>query len=218
MTEAVVEHFASLVQALDDAQARWAGALGGLHPSAVVDDDVDAMSDADLLGLNDALSAMERRCQALHARVANGISKRSARELGKDGLARKAGFTSPEKLIAASTGGHPGDAKRLIQVGDATAGRILFSGERAPAKHPHVATAVENGTLSMPIAAAINTLLDKVACKTDRDTLENAERILVGQAAGLSLKEMEAVLARAEAHLDPDGVAPNSRTCRPRNT
>lgn len=208
MTEAVVEHLAPLAEALDGVGVRWLAALGGMHPSAVVDDDVDAMSDADLMAVNDALAAVGRRYQALHARIANGISKRSAPSLGSDGLARKAGFRSPEKLIAATTGGHTAEARRLIQVGDATAGRMTFTGERAPARHPHVAAALESDRISTDAASAIAGLLDKVACRAERAALEQAEQTLVEQAEGLSLCDLQVVLRHAEAWLDPDGVAP----------
>ncbi|KHK99601.1 hypothetical protein LK09_03075, partial [Microbacterium mangrovi] len=128
--------------------------------------------------------------------------------------ARKAGFRSAEKLIAATTGGHVGDAKKLVQVGDATAGRMTFSGERAPARHPHVAAAIEAGVLSVACAGAITTLLDRVACRADRALLADAEQTLVEQAAGLSLSELQVVLRRAEAWLDPDGLEPKLEKLR----
>ncbi|HKT56260.1 MAG TPA: DUF222 domain-containing protein, partial [Microbacterium sp.] len=208
MTEVAVEHLAPLAEALDGVGERWLVALGGMHPSAVVDDDVDAMSDADLMAVNEALAAVGRRYQALHARLANGINKRSAPSLGSEGLARKAGFKSAEKLIAATTGGHTAEAKRLIRVGDATAGGMTFSGERAPARHPHVAAALERDQISTDAADAITGMLDKVAFRADRAALDQAEQILVEQAAGLSLCEVQVILRHAEAWLDPDGVAP----------
>jgi hypothetical protein len=180
----------------------------------VVDDDVEVMSDAGLLGLNDALAVVVRYAEALQARVAHGISLRSTPEKGKDGLARKAGFKTPEKLIAATTGGHTADAKKLIQVGDATAGRMTFSGERAPARHPHVAAAVESGALSVACAGAITGLLDKLSCRVDRAILSDAEHTLVEQATGLSLSEVQVILRRAEAWLDPDGLEPKIENLR----
>ncbi|KHK99593.1 hypothetical protein LK09_03020 [Microbacterium mangrovi] len=214
MVEVTVPHLEPLVEAVRGVDAGWLSALGGGFPSAVVDDDVEAMTDAGLLAVNEALAGLGRRVQALQARIAHGISRRSARELGVDGLARKAGFRSPEKLIAATTGGHVGDAKKLVQVGDATAGRMTFSGERAPARHPHVATAIEAGVLSVACAGAITTLLDRVACRADRALLAQAEQTLVEQAAGLSLSELQVVLRRAEAWLDPDGLEPKLENLR----
>ncbi|KHK99339.1 hypothetical protein LK09_03415, partial [Microbacterium mangrovi] len=92
--------------------------------------------------------------------------------------------------------------------------RMTFSGERAPARHPHVATAVEAGVLSVACAGAITTLLDRVACRADRALLAQAERTLVEQAAGLSLSELQVVLRRAEAWLDPDGLEPKLENLR----
>lgn len=214
MVAITVEHLAPLVQALDAVDDRWLRALGGLHPSAVIDDDVDAMSDDGMLAVNDALAAVERHCQALHARIANGISKRSAPELGSDGLSRKAGYKSPAKLIAASTGGHPADAQRLIQVGDATAGRMTFTGERAPSRHPHVTAALEAGDVHVAAASLITRLLDKVAFRLDRAALAEAEEALVEQAVGLPLSDVQVILRRAEAYLDPDGLEPKIEDLR----
>jgi len=214
MAPALVDHVTPLLEAVDSVDANWVTALGGLHPSAVIDDDVDAMSDAGLLALNDALAAVVCSAQALHARIANGISKRSAPELGSDGLARKAGYRSPAKLISAATGGHPADAQRLIQVGDATAGRMTFTAGRAPARHPHVAAALERTGLSIPAASAITTLLDRVACRIDRAVLEDAERTLVEQAQGMPLSDVHVLLRRAEAFLDPDGLEPKIEDLR----
>lgn len=208
MGSITVEHLADIASAVGDVDARWVEALGGLHSSSVVDDDVDAMSDAGLLAVNDALAALERRCQALHVRIANGIGKRSARELGVDGLARKAGFRSAAKLIAAATGGHPADAERLIQVGDAVAGRLTFTGERAPARHPHLGEALQEGRISVAVAGAITSLLDRLAFRVGGEQLEEAERTLSEQAAGLSLADVRVILRRAEAYLDPDGLEP----------
>src|SRR6478735_4163690 len=102
MAGVTVSHLEPLVAAVAAVDAGWVAALGGAGSSAVVDDDVDAMSDAGLLVVNDALAGLVRRVQAVQARVAHGISTRSAPEAGRDGLARKAGFRSPVRLIAAA--------------------------------------------------------------------------------------------------------------------
>lgn len=185
----------------------WLAAVG----NGACDDaqaDVDAMTDAGLLAVNDALAALRRQVDGVHARVAAGIAHRSRAELGKEGLARKSGHRSPVKLISTSTGGHAGDAVRLIQVGEATQQRSTLSGDRAPAKHPHVGAALASGSISIPAAAAISTMLDRIAVRIGSVTAGEAERALVAQAPLLTLDELAAVLRRAEAHLDPDGLEP----------
>ncbi|MCK6064885.1 MULTISPECIES: HNH endonuclease [Microbacterium] len=170
--------------------------------------DERGMSAAALLDINQRIAGARRLLDGVHARVAAEMSARSRPEFGSDGLARQAGFRSPAKLIAAATGGHTGDAVRLIQVGEATRERTLFSGEAAPARHPHIARALHDGMVSVAAASAISAMLDRVAVRVDADTRADAETALVRQAPLLSLDELHAVLRRAEAHLDPDGLEP----------
>ncbi len=196
---------AEATSALRDA---WARSLGGAPMGRGVHDDIDAMSDAGMLAVNDALATLRRTVDALHARVAAGIAARSTPEQGREGLARRAGFRSPQRLIAAATGAHAGDAQRLMQVGAATAPRMTFSGQRAPARHPELADALAAGTVSVAAASAIAAMLDRVALRAGAAALREAEASIVAQAPLLSLDELCAVLRRAEAWLDPDGLEP----------
>lgn len=202
------EPTAAIVDATGVLRDAWTRSLGGAPMGRAVHDDIDAMSDAGMLAVNDALAALRRSVDALHACVAAGIAARSAAEHGREGLARKAGFRSPQRLIAAATGGHAGDAHRLVQVGAATAPRMTFSGQRAPARHPELAGALEAGTLSVAAASAVATMLDRVALRAGVAAVHEAEAAIVAQAPLLSLDELCAVLRRAEAWLDPDGLEP----------
>jgi hypothetical protein len=196
----------AIAQALAVLDAAWASAACGSGDD--VQSSVDSMTDAGILAVHEALAVVRRRVDALHVRVAAGIADRSRPELGSEGLARKAGHRTPIKLIAAATGGHTGDAARLIQVGEATAERSTFSGHRAPARHPHVQAALESGDVSVAAAAAIAGMLDKLPPRVARDDMDAAERTLVERAPLLTLDELHALLRRAEAHLDPDGLEP----------
>jgi hypothetical protein len=196
----------ALQSAAADVSRAWAHA-GGAPPSGRVDADLAVMSDPGLLAINDSLSDLRRRVDALHAHVAAAIASRSTPDLGSAGLARKSGHRTPARLIAAATGGHPGDAHRLIQVGEATTGRVTFTGERAPARHAHVATALDRGVLAVGAAASITSLLDRLALRVEASLLQEAERTLVEQARTLSLPELNTVLRRAEATLDPHAIA-----------
>jgi hypothetical protein len=170
--------------------------------------DEQSMTDAALLRTNEQIAVARRLLDGLHAGVAAELAHRSRAELGKEGLARQAGFRTPATLIAATTGGHTGDAIRLIHVGEATRERTLFSGESAPSAHPHVGNAVRSGRLSVAAASAITSMLDRIAVRVDPATRDAAESALVDQAPLLSLDDLHRVLRRAEAHLDPDGLAP----------
>ena len=76
------------------------------------------------------------------------MAKRSGPEFGEVGFAKAQGFHNPARLVAAATGGSRVDAQRLIAVGVATAERQAFSGERMPARHPHVAAALRSANLN----------------------------------------------------------------------
>ncbi|MDN4464590.1 DUF222 domain-containing protein [Microbacterium aurantiacum] len=181
-------------------------AAGGGRP-------VGALSPGELLGVLEALGALKRHVDAGVAPVAAEVARQSRRELGSDSLARKAGFSSAAALVATTVGTSVGEAVRWIQVGEATAPRIALTGEELPAKHPNVARAVADGALGMTGAAAITALLDRVALRVDPERLERAEEELVGLVPGLRPDQLAKLLARAEAHLDPDGIEPRHEDC-----
>lgn len=201
----MTSRIAPLAEALDALAAAWA-AGGAEEPRG--------LTDADLLAVNERFGALRRQVEGAHASIAAEIASRSRAELGRDSLARRTGHRSPAKLIASATGGHSGDAARLIHVGRVTAPRLLLSGEAAPPPRPHIAAALAAGQLGVGAAAAIAAMLDRVAMRVDLATRDAAERTIVAQAPQLTLEELQAVLRRAEAHLDPDGLEPRVEELR----
>lgn len=197
---------ATAVAALGEA---WSTAVpSGQNGSADSQSAVDAMTEAGILAVSEALAMLRREVDSVFVPVAGGIATRSRPELGSDGLARKTGHRTPVKLIAAATGGHAGDAARLVKVAEATRERETFSGTRAPSRHPVVSAAIAEASISIDAASAITTMLDRVALRAMPDQLAEAERRLTEQARLLSLQELNVVIRRAEAWLDPDGIAP----------
>ncbi|KXZ60578.1 HNH endonuclease [Microbacterium laevaniformans] len=166
-----------------------------------------ALSPSALVEVNRAFGVLMRQVDAAFAPVAAEISRQSRPQLGGDSLAKKQGFRSPVALIQATTGASVGEAIRLVQVGESTAPRTTISGEPRPAAHPHVAAAVSAGALSVTAASAIITLLDKLSLRVDSARKDAAERDLCQRAPGLRADELTRLLARAEAALDPDGLA-----------
>jgi hypothetical protein len=193
----------STVAALAEAVATVAALWPGEH--------VEGTDAGRLVQLNAALGRVDRLRAALHAQVASEISRQSRPELGPEGLAKTQGFRNPTALIAATTGTSDGEAARLVQVGEATAPRVLFTGEHAPARHPHVGAALAAGRIGSAAAAAIITMLDRVALRADPSALDRAEQTLASQAAGLSLDQLGKLIVRAEAWLDPDGLEPREQ-------
>ncbi|WP_162247023.1 HNH endonuclease signature motif containing protein [Leifsonia sp. Root60] len=166
------------------------------------------MSDSGLVRVVDALSALARAVGALQALVAGEVARRSRPELGPAGLAKGQGFSSPADLLAASAGASLGEAKALITVGEATAGRESFTGERMPSPHPFVQAALTAGRISVAGAAMITRMLDRVACRAHPELLMATEEALTAAAAQLSLGSLSVAVKYAEARLDTDGVQP----------
>ncbi|KRA25689.1 hypothetical protein ASD65_15610 [Microbacterium sp. Root61] len=168
----------------------------------------------DLARLNDALGRARRVIDSAQSRIAAEIARESRPELGRDSLAKELGYRSPTAMLAATLGTTNGEAARLVQVGEATAPRQMFSGEQAPARHPHVADALAGGAIGAATASAIITMLDRVALRAGPDAVYRAEQTLVAQAPGLSIDQLARIITRAEAWLDPDGVAPREDELR----
>ncbi|BDV29766.1 HNH endonuclease [Microbacterium terricola] len=175
---------------------------------------IEGMAGGRLVALNEELARARRLLDGAHAQVAAEIQRQSRPELGPEGLAKIQGYRNPTALIAATNGTTAGEAARLVQVGEATAPRMLLSGECAPARHPHVAAALEKGEISTPASAAIISMLDKVAIRAGREAIAHAEQTLVAQAPGLTMDQLSKLILRAEAWLDPDGVLPREDELR----
>ncbi|GAA1757258.1 HNH endonuclease signature motif containing protein [Agromyces humatus] len=190
----------------------WAGAL--LRASTDAEGDVSAMSDDGLVRVTEALARLGRRVEALQARCAVGVAERSRRTDPSDDLARRQGFSSPERLIAQATGGRYSDAARLVAVGEATSRRASFSGESLPARHPHIAAALQSGILCVAAADLIRRFLDGVAPRAARDELEAAEQLLVDRAPVVGVDGLPPLVKQLAAHLDPDGVKPREDELR----
>ncbi len=176
--------------------------------------DAGSLSDSELIAANEHYCRMRRMLDADQAQLAAEIAKRSRPELGSESLAKTQGYRNPTALIAATAGTSHGDAARLVKVGEATAPRQLLSGEKAPARHPHVASALNGAGLTTQAASAIITMLDRVALRAGHEAIDAAEKTLAEQAPGLSMDQLSRLLVRAEAWLDPDGVAPREDEAR----
>lgn len=178
----------------------------------------EALSRGELIQANDAIGLLRRRLDAVHAQVAAVIARESRSELGPDGLAKQQGFRSPTQLIAASTGTTAGDAARLVKVGEATSPRSTLTGEARPAKRPQVQRALAAGEIGAPAAAAIVSMLDRIGPRAEVGALDEAERMLVAQAPGLTADQLAKLITRAEAWLDPDGAEPREQELRARRS
>lgn len=196
-----------LDEALDSLDAAW-GAVG-----AATD-----LSRAKLLDVLESMGVMQRRLDGLQAEVAAAVAFESRPELGAEGMAKRHGYRSAAAMVAAVLGGSSGDAARFVKVGQAVAPRTSLLGDVLPAKYPALAKALAAGTLGVQAAALIVTLLERVRLKVGSAAVEAAESLIVAHAEGMTLDDVRRLLARAEAWLDPDGVAPKERDARDRRS
>ncbi|MEJ3405495.1 DUF222 domain-containing protein [Rathayibacter sp. YIM 133350] len=198
----------ALAEELATLDAIWSGALPAFGAVAQLGagEQVECMSDAGLVQVNDAAAAIVRRGLAVLSASAAEIAKRSAPELGKEGLAKRLGFPNATQLVAASMRGRAAEAAKVVGVGKACAPRQAISGEQMPARHPHVADGVASGSISIDAASAIAAMLDRVGVRADPVRADKSEQVLAKLAATLPYDLLLKAIQRAEARLDPDGV------------
>lgn len=195
--ESMTSALSSLAEAIDVAR--------GILPD---ERDIASLAPAELIALNEQIGRGKRLAESVQALVASEIQRQSRPELGPDSLAKIQGFRNPTQFIAATLGTTTGDAARLVKVGEATTPRMLLSGDTAPARHPHVGQGLSDGGIGAQAASAIIAMLDRVAIRAGAEKVDQAEKLLVSQAAGLPLDALSKLILRAEAWLDPDGVEP----------
>ncbi len=191
-----------------------AEAIGALRAGWGEAPDPGGLTGPALVGLLDALGVVHRLADAALAEVAARIAEESRSELGAESLAKQQGFRNAVHLIAANTGASTGEAARMVKTGEATAPRMTFSGVAAPAGYPHLAEALRSGRLGMPAVSRIVTMLDRVAIIAGRERVQEGERLLAEQSAGLSLDQVGKLIVRVEAWLDPDGIEPRGEDVR----
>ncbi len=87
---------------------------------ALVPVDISGLSEEDLLSMHDAVARLGRFADALNARFAAEIARRSAPHLPNGGLAQRQGFCDAVAMVASATGKSYVWAATLIEVGQVT--------------------------------------------------------------------------------------------------
>lgn len=181
--------------------------LGGLQQRA---SSAESLARPALLALQEEAIAAKRAVDVVLARVAAEIARRSTRDDGQAGLARREGFGSPQQLIAAKSGATTGEADRLMTLGRVLADAEAPAGQERPAgKDPRprfevLAAAIKAGELSAEAGALVARTLDRLAsqeCGAER--LRDLESRVVHKAIGLSIAKVRRLLAHAEAQVNP---------------
>src|SRR5665811_1124062 len=100
---------------VDTARIKHVSALTG----ELVHRDISGLSHEDLVEEYHTVARLGRLADALEARYAGEIARRSTPDLPGGGLARQQGFGNAAAMVAAVTGGSTAGAWRSIEVGQA---------------------------------------------------------------------------------------------------
>ena len=168
-------------------------------------DSIDRCSDWELLELIAQSAQHERLARAHSAVLAGELTRRSAPELGHDGLAQKLGHRTPQKLIQATTGATSRDAAQAVRVGGLAHSHPWLS---------PIAAAVADGSVSTDAADAIRSGLGTPSEGVPAELLAGAAAQL-GEAAGTVDADRLFLQARElRDELDAAGIVDRERAAR----
>lgn len=175
----------------------------------------DAMLDDELAAAVVGLERAGRLLDGTRARWAAEIDRRSAVELGNDGLAKRAGYRRSGLWLEALTGAAPSEIGRRMRLGTLILERPSFDGELLPAAFPAVADGLRSGAIGVDAASTIVTHLQQAARRhASREGLDEAERTLAAEAATLPYWEVDLHAKVWREALDPDGAKPREEELR----
>ena len=173
-----------------------------------------ALDDSTLLELT-RLTGVERQLVDAHASVLAGeLERRSAPELGHNGLAQRMGSRTPAELVRVTSRATIREATSAIRIGrlvqEATPIANPITGELAAPTEPWlapVAAAVLAGSLSLPSADAIRTGLGRPTEGVTETMLRDAAAHLCLTAATLDPDRLHRAARDLRDQLDEAGIA-----------
>jgi hypothetical protein len=159
---------------------------------------LSALGDATVLDLQRQVAEVRRRVDVVAASIAGELLRRSAPELGADGLAKKLGMRTPELLVSSLTGMSKAESRDMVQVGEVLDGGPDWLGA--------VGEAVSAGELSVGAAAAIRVGLGEPTDDVAVDDLADAAARLAHEMVGLPPEKVVERARFARDVLDVDHV------------
>jgi len=166
---------------------------------------LDRVPDAELLQLVAASALNERTARTHSAMLAGELARRSAPELGHDGLAQRSGHRTPQKLIQATTGATSRDAAQAIRVGGLAQ------------THPWlgaVAQAVADHRVSTDAADSIRAGLGAPGEGVSAESLAEAAGRLADESESLDADRVFLRAREARDELDAAGIVDRERAAR----
>ncbi|WP_291380196.1 HNH endonuclease signature motif containing protein [Demequina sp.] len=204
----------------DAARITRVSALAG----ELVHRDISGLSHEELLAEYDAVARLGRLADALEARYAGEIARRSTPDQLGGGLARRQGFGNAGAMVASVTGGSQAGAWRSIEAGRAFIAEPALPSESestqsdpaqpdqaqldqaSPApRYPAITAASMAGNLSTDAAGIITVGLERLTDRVPSDQLHDLEQRLVDKAVGLGLREVRRLVTRQVARADQAG-------------
>jgi hypothetical protein len=185
------------------------GVLAGA-PSAGLSE----LRDDDLLVHLASVEQLGRLVDGLRVAAAGDVDARCGRERGDASLSARHQCTSAAQLVELVTLTSAADAARRVRVGRGITASPTLVGAPLPVPFEQVAVALTAGRLNMDAAAAIIRNLTEASRSTSPETIRDAERTLVEQAATLPAEFVAQLAVRTCATLDPDGVKPRENELR----
>lgn len=173
--------------------------------------------DAEIVELLSRTAALTRVIDAQRVRLAGEVATRS-KGPADDSLARCMGSRNAKEAVATALSIREVDASSLLRVARLTSSDVSVSGGEIPAAFPQVATALQDGSLTLEQVKAITQTLEPAAPQADPQQLEWAEQQLVEAATDPAAPMVPELLVTQgkvyAAVLAPDGVLPNDERLR----
>jgi hypothetical protein len=160
------------------------------------------LSETSLLELVGQSAQNERLVRAQSALLAGEVARRSAPELGHDGISQRLGHRTPAKLIQSITGSTARDAVQAVRVG------------ALEESHPWLkvlSTKIADGTVSTDAADAIRAGLGEPREGVTAALLAGAAAQLADEAASLDADQLYQRARQVRDELDADGIIERER-------
>ncbi|WP_062296952.1 HNH endonuclease [Demequina maris] len=180
--------------------ARLTTALAALRHFDGVD--VDALAEREFALFQECVASVYRHAGVAAADAAAATHRRSARQRGANGWARRHGHANARGKVAEDLGIGEGEAQRLIDAGDA----------EKKVKYPLIAAAYAEGRIGAGAVALLTETLDALAEVAALP--EGLEGRFVAKAERLSLRDLRRACEQLRARLDREALAAKERRHR----
>ena len=149
-----------------------------------------------------------RKTDATIVRLIAEVAERSRPSLGRHGLAhRMMDSSAVASLIRVGRIGRQ-EAARFVRVATATSPTQSITGETIAPRYPHLAAALDDGTVGVDAAAAIVINLDQASPRAHPDDVAYAEAVTVDFARTAPADLVRSLAIQCRDRLDTDGIEP----------